>query len=277
MSVHPEHLRQAIAGLALKLQASLGASGPLGDSLSKGELREEDIVAEFRPHLPARYALVKGVVVNSEGNESDPQDVLLFDTAVLPPILGSGQTRVVPVEGVVGTIQVKSNATKANIDSAIENIASAKRLLAPTPRYGHPPGDAGRPGPWSTTASFFGGILCLRGPADVQDLVNHYASAVSRVDPRERPDAFCIVDKVAVVWGSPSTGSGLHFAFRAESAEAPLALFAGADSLLFFYTSFVEHINHWITPPISWLDYVFGKDRSASGLKLQYSYWVEEP
>ncbi len=274
--MHPEHLRQAIAGLVLKLRASLGASGPLGDSLSKGELREEDVVAAFRPHLPKRYDLVKGVIVDSEGNESDPQDVLLFDAAVLPPILAASHTRVLPVEGVVSTIQVKSNATKPNIDGAIANIASAKHLLASTPRYGYPPGDAGRPGPWSTTASFFGGILCLSGPTDVHKLVEHYAYAVSRLDPRVRPDALCIVDKVAVLWGNPSKGSGLHFAFRAENAETPLALFAGLDSLLFFYMSLVEHINHWITPPISWLDYVFGKNWSASPLTFQYSYWVDD-
>jgi hypothetical protein len=189
--------------------------------------------------------------------------------------LGSGFTRVVPIEGVVGTIQVKSNATKASIDSAISNIASAKRLLPAAQRYGHSPGDAGRLGPWGTAAVFFGGILCLNGPADVHELLEHYGAAVSDLPVRERPDGLCIVDKATVLWGNPSRGTGLHLSFRAEEAEAPLVFFARTDSLLFFYVCLVEHINHWIAPPVSWLDYVFGKDRQAS-LKFDYSYWVDE-
>jgi hypothetical protein len=199
----------------------------------------------------------------------------LFDAAGLAPILGAVSTRVVPVEGVVGTIQVKSNATKASIDSAISNIASAKRLQPATQRYGHPPGDVGRPGPWGTAATFFGGILCLSGPSDVNELFEHFGTSVSGMPARERPDALCIVDKATVLWGNPSRGPGVHLCFRAEDAEAPLLCLAKADSLLFFYLCLVEHINHWIPAPMSWLDYVVGRDRQ-SGLTFDYSYWIDE-
>src|SRR5262245_41340770 len=36
-------------------------SAPLSDPLTKGELREEDLVRAFRPHIASRYEVVKGV------------------------------------------------------------------------------------------------------------------------------------------------------------------------------------------------------------------------
>jgi hypothetical protein len=60
---------------------------------------------------------------------------------------------------------------------------------------------------------------------------------------------------------------------RGEEAEAPLAIHAGGDSLVFFYVSLLEHLRHWITPPFSWLDYVLG---ATSSLTFPYSYWYSE-
>lgn len=270
-----DHLRHAIDGLSQKLKASLGASSPLGDSLSKGELREEDVAEAFRPHLPSRYELLKGIIVDSSGRESDPQDLVLLDTSTLPSILGSGRNRVVPVEGVVGTIQLKSLATKASIESGIANIASAKRLVPSAIRYGRPASSL-EPTIWSTASTFFGGLLCLRADGSIDTLLDHYAKCIMELPVRERCDAFCIVDQVAVVWGNPSEGDGLHFAWRGEQAEAPLALHAKSDSLLFFYTSLVEHINNWISPPIQWMDYVFGTKNVRRLLNLEYTYWKDD-
>lgn len=263
-------------GVSGRLRASLGASGPLGDSLTKGELREEDLSNAFRPHLAARYELVKGVVINAAGDESDPQDLVLLDTAVLPTILGTHTTRAVPVEGVAGTVQIKSVATKASIESAVGNVASAKRLLHADQRFGVPASGAHKPGFWSTSATFFGGALFLSAGGDVATLADAYARSVMALPPRERCDAACIVDRVAVLWGDPSRGRGLHFAARGEQAEAPLSLFAGEDSLLLFYMTLVEHLRNWITPPFDWLAYVFGTRSAPTGLEFSYSYWYDE-
>lgn len=270
-----EHLRTAIRGLVGHLRASLGASGPLGDSLSKGELREEDIVRAFRPHIALRYDLLKGVVIDADGRESDPQDLVLFDTHVLPSVLGSASTRAMPVEGVAATVQVKSVATKRSIEHAVANIASAKRLVPPAERFGFPPSGVHQPSQSSTAATFFGGALFLGTTQRWKSLATAFAKANEGLPPRERCDSLCVVDQLAVVWGIPSRGPGLHFGLRAESSEAPLALIAGDDSLLFFYMTLVEHLRAWITPRFDWLDYVFGYDRKRA-LTFEYSYFQDE-
>jgi hypothetical protein len=272
-----EHLRAGIQGLSARLRASLGASSPLADSLTKGEMREEELVDAFGPYLPRRYELIKGVVVNTSGAESDPQDVILFDTSLLPTFFGSGTNRIVPVEGVVGVIQVKSRATPGNIRSAVSNVASAKRLLSRQMRYGVPPAGTDRLGTAGTVATFFGGALFLSKRARDRSLMDAYAKAVMDVEPRERCDALCIADEFAVLWGNPSRGEGVHFGWRGEQAEAPLRLLAGEDSLLFFYLSLAEHLANWISPPIRWMDYVFGSNvPGQTSLTFQYSYYTDK-
>jgi hypothetical protein len=272
-----EHLRAAIQGLSARLRASLGASSPLADSLTKGEMREEELVDAFRLYVPRRYELIKGVVVNTSGAESDPQDVILFDTSLLPTFLGSGTNRIVPVEGVVGVIQVKSRATPGNIRSAVSNVASAKRLLSQQMRSGVPPAGTDRLGTAATAATFFGGALFLSKQSRDRSLMDAYAQAVMDVEPRERCDALCLADEFTVLWGNPSRGEGVHFGWRGEQAEAPLRLLAGKDSLLFFYLSLAEHLANWISPPIRWMDYVFGSNvPGQTSLTFQYSYYSDK-
>ena len=269
-----EHMRAAMRGTALRLRASLGSSSPLGDSLTKGEMREEDVVAAFRPHIANRYDILKGVVVNASGIESDPQDVILLDSFALAPLLGAGQTRVIPVEGVVAVVQVKSLATPDAVRSGVANLASAKRLLAADTRFGQPLSGAHQPGTWSSSATFFGGLLFLSRSSSIDVLADTFAAAAFDGPPRERCDAMCIVDEATVLWGNPSSSGGeLNFAFRGEEAEAPLLIRAAEDSLVFFYLSLLEHLRHWITPHFSWLDYLLGP---TSSLSFPYSYWYDE-
>jgi hypothetical protein len=258
----------------MSLVASFGAASSLGDALTKGELREEELVAALRPFLPARYGIVKGIVINADGIESDPQDLILYDTAVVPTVLGSGTTRIVPVEGVVAVLQLKSLATKATITHAISNLASAKALLPRRTRYS----TAATAPIWqSTSASFFAGAVFLDSRLRSETIADRFADAVMAGDKCGRCDAFCVVEKMALLWGNPSDKpEGLHFAFRAEDAEAPLWLESGADSLLLFYLSLVEHLRNWISPAINWMEYVFGPDMLSTTMEFPYRYWYDD-
>jgi hypothetical protein len=188
------------------------------------------------------------------------------------------QTKVFPVESVVGTVQVKSVATKPSINDAIHNVASAKRLLAKQPRYGLPHAGVHQPGFWATTSSFFGGALFLSAGSRADELVNTYNETNMQIEPRNRCDALCIVGETAVVWGSPRRHGQDHLTFTPdpELADAPLLLKAGEDSVLFFYLVLVEGLRNWITPPMSWLDYAFGPEHARHPLSFEFSYWYQD-
>ena len=266
-------VQDAMQALAAQLRRSIVGTGHIQDRLSKGEIREADVVQALRPHLHGRYELCKGIVVNALGEQSDPQDIIIVDTHVGPSLYGSGDQRIVPVETVVGVIQIKSRATIAEIKSAVANIASAKRLMPTASRYGNPVGNAGRAGTYETSATFFGGIICLSLPgSNDDDLREVFARCCVDGARRERADALLVVDHFCVVWGNPSNGDGVHFAFRAEEAEVPLVLITELDSVLPFYVSLIEHLNHWISPPMDWLEYAF----SPAPGNVQYAYWHDD-
>jgi hypothetical protein len=220
----------------------------------------------------------KGVVVNAAGDESDPQDLLLLDSATLPALAGTAHTRAVPVEGVVATIQVKSRATPGAIRRALANVASSKRLLPEVARVAPRPG-AEEPAWWGTTSSHFGGLLFLDSKSSDTALMDGFCVAALQMPLRERCDALCVLDRFAILWGDPARGTGLHLTSRAEQAETPVVLHAGADSLLFFYMTLAEHLRNWIAPAFNWMDYVFGPEPRVGregGLSFQFSYYYDD-
>lgn len=271
-------------GLSIRLTAALQASGPLGDSLTKGEMREEEeeVIDALRPHIPTRYDLVKGIVVTPDGRESDPQDIILVDSFTMPPIFGRGHTKAVPVECVVGVIQVKSKATSHAVKRAVANVASAKRLLPPGVRFGFPAGGCDVPRMQQTSATFFGGVLFL-SPGTKRDstVLNAFGGSIREVSPRERCDAVCLLDKFSILWANPSLSvlsnsaegdPNLNLSFRAEQSEAPLFMGAGENSVLYFYLSLADHLANWITPPIRWLDYASYVPEGG----LETRFWYDE-
>jgi hypothetical protein len=268
-----DHFRKGMHALSLKLTAALKASGPLGDALTKGEMREEDIIEALRPHIPRRYELVKGIIVSADGSESDPQDIILVDSFTMPQIYGNGHNKAVPVESVVGTIQVKSVASAKEIKSAVNNIASAKRMLSDEPRYGFSAASGSSQYMESTSATFFGGIIFLDKTPRSRDATHtkNFATAAMSLPKRERPDAMCLLDYFTVLWTNMDTSAadGIEFCFRGAQAERPIFLAAKEDSILFFHLSLSEHLANWITPPISWLKY-------ARPGQFEYHLWVDD-
>jgi hypothetical protein len=114
------HMEEGIA--ARSRQAGFVAHA--GD---RGENREEVLRDFLSGHLPKRYGVVKGEVVTKEGLHSHAADVIIYDS-VNCPVLYSGQTAVVPIEGVYGVIEVKSRLSKQELQDAASKIESFKRL-----------------------------------------------------------------------------------------------------------------------------------------------------
>ena len=79
----------------------------------KGEVREILVRELLRPLLPPTFAFGTGKVVDHQGNESAQMDVVVYDRAVLPPMLfsDSALTGLFPVEACVYAVEVKSQAT----------------------------------------------------------------------------------------------------------------------------------------------------------------------
>jgi hypothetical protein len=93
----------------------------------RGESRELLLRAFLEEHIPRRYGVAKGEVVTKSGDKSHSADVIVYD-AMNSPVLYSNGTKVLPIEGVYGVIEVKSTMTKAEFVDASKKIESFKRL-----------------------------------------------------------------------------------------------------------------------------------------------------
>jgi hypothetical protein len=93
----------------------------------KGESRELLLRDFLGEHLPRRYGVTKGEVVTKAGDQSHSADVIVYD-AVNCPVLYTGATTVLLVEGVYGIIEVKSTMSKAEFVDAAKKIEAFKRL-----------------------------------------------------------------------------------------------------------------------------------------------------
>ena len=91
-----------------------------------GSVRELFIREFLQSHLPDNLRITSGIIFDSKGNSSKQQDLVLYRANF--PKIGMSKADLLFVEGVLATIEVKSNLTVSNIGTVLENILSVKNL-----------------------------------------------------------------------------------------------------------------------------------------------------
>jgi len=92
---------------------------------ARGDAAEEvwlDLLAE---HLPHRYQVGKGIVIDADGRESDYIDVIIYDRQFTPPVFNK---LYIPAESVYAVIEAKQVLNRANVIYAGKKAASVRRL-----------------------------------------------------------------------------------------------------------------------------------------------------
>jgi hypothetical protein len=115
---------QSVEETLLGLYRQAEAVKHVGD---RGENREAALRDFLREHLPRRYGVTKGEVITKSGEQSHSADVVIYD-ALDCPVLYSGETAILPIEGVYGIIEVKSTLSKAEFVDATKKIEAFKKL-----------------------------------------------------------------------------------------------------------------------------------------------------
>lgn len=121
------NLNVLFSSIETTMLARFKESGFIQHNGDKGENREEILIEFLKKHLPKRYGIAKGEVITKEGQRSHAIDIIIYD-AVNCPVLYSGKTSILPIEGVYGIIEVKSSLSKTEFEDAANKIASFKKL-----------------------------------------------------------------------------------------------------------------------------------------------------
>lgn len=122
-------LLQALRNSVGELDAKLKNSELFTHTGDKGEFRER-IVEDFLRHfLPQCYGLGSGAVFSADGSESAQIDVVIYDSVFSNILFRDRANSLFPCEAVFGSIEVKSELNSAELDAAVDNIGSIKRLV----------------------------------------------------------------------------------------------------------------------------------------------------
>lgn len=121
-------LRVTADELRLKFQKARDAVGHNGVVGQEGER----IVAGFlRDRLPKSIGVTTGEIIDVEGGRSKQADVILYD-ALHTPMIFSGEdadTSVVPAEGVLAVIEVKTHLRSGDLEGCLANCRSVKQRV----------------------------------------------------------------------------------------------------------------------------------------------------
>lgn len=121
-------LLDALRNATKRLAADLEDSKLFTHSGDKGEFREQIIQKFLRPFLPPCYGIGSGQIFSSDGAASDQADVVLYDAVFSNVLFRNEPNSLSPCESVYGLIEVKSVLNTLELESAITNVASVKRL-----------------------------------------------------------------------------------------------------------------------------------------------------
>jgi hypothetical protein len=99
-------------------------------NLTKGEVAEEIVRRFLRERLPSSIEIAKGQIIDSRGQLSKQLDVIIYDAGHTPILYTSDEkdNRLVPSEGVLAVIEVKSHVDPSNVPGIIANMTSVKSL-----------------------------------------------------------------------------------------------------------------------------------------------------
>lgn len=112
------------------LVASWEKSTAFKHSGTKGELREDAVIHFLKSRLPAAFGLAKGEVVDFQGSRSTQLDVIVYDKLGCSPLVSDGDHILLPAEGVLAVVEVKSVLTRGAWIQALK-AGSRLRTLRP--------------------------------------------------------------------------------------------------------------------------------------------------
>jgi hypothetical protein len=197
-------LKHIFAGLQEQMLAQLKSirkvvahAGTMGDE------GEECWLKLFQAYLPKRYVAEKAMILDSAGQCSQQEDIVVFDRQYSPFLLHGDHAKYIPAESVYAVFEVKQDLTKEHIIYAGKKVASVRALTRTSAQIYHA---AGKHDP-KPHFSIIGGILCSESkwsPA----FGDPFRDAIGSLQELERLDCGCCLSDGAFEceWETPIPG-----------------------------------------------------------------------
>lgn len=198
-------LTDSIHGIHHRLVAQLDERRRIPHPTLKGDEGELLWLRVLSDHLPRRYAVRRGIVVDSRGARSDAIDLIVYDPQYTPVFLAQDEHAYVFAEAVYAVFEVKYELTAAHITYAADKAASVRRLHRTNATIPHAGGEIREPRPPFTQIA---GLLTLsHGWQALEPKVREHVHEC--VDERDLDFVMCLqgglLESSALPPGPPAT------------------------------------------------------------------------
>jgi hypothetical protein len=240
-------LGRILASTALVLEAEfLKSADALEHRGLRGTAREIPLVRDFFSKLfPSQFSYACGEVISSDGSRSGQQDVIIYHGTRTPVLFQSESIALVPVEGVLGVVEVKSMLDGRELESAIEQVSTVKRLRRTAYHEQHLNVEFKKDRPPS---EILGYVFAYRS-IDLAELARRIKEKTEADSPAI--DGVFVLDKGIIIHTSPESGKPLP----AWSQGTILRADTKSSPLLTMYTLLWSALMRAWTPPIRVSDY----------------------
>lgn len=232
MTDHLE-LRELFESLQTELASSLRTSrSVMSHPTDKGRSTEISWLDMLRTHLPDRYSVDSGRVVDSNGNLSDAIDIIVFDGQYSPLLFRRDNTCYVPAESVYAVFEVKQEIDKEHIKYAGDKAASVRRLERTTAPIPHAGGEYDPKEP----QHILGGILALASGWS-SDFADRLSGVLEDLEQEQQLDL-----GIALSSGAFETGTDQDGALEVTTSE-------GDVTLISFFLGLIQALQRLGTVP----------------------------
>ena len=263
-------LRDQFRAESRALEALFEARRPGGKHNHEKGMRREEVLLEFlRRHLPPRYGLARGEIMDSEGGLSRQCDVVVYDALHSPMVQRSEASRLFPAECVYAVIEVKPALYRGDLSRGAENIRAAKALDR-SAIVAHHGGHRLCHGP-RANPPIFGAIFSLKsGPA--KELIVPTLDKLHATLPRAQwVDCVCVAGDTLVYHFDIEPGGRwpLDWAPAVLSEDSCIGYYqSGADTLLLFTLFLLWQLNARELFPPDLLRYVSGLEMCGPTVRV---------
>lgn len=119
---------QIFSQAAKKLRAEFDELSVVPHSAVKGHEAEELIRSFLTDHIPKRFSVGSGFIIDPKGMVSPQTDVIIYDAYNCPVYRASDEASIFPSSNVAVVIEVKSNLTKETLTDAWDKVEKIKSM-----------------------------------------------------------------------------------------------------------------------------------------------------
>lgn len=98
----------------------------------KGGFNENELIALIKRVIPTRYIVMKGIIENSESEQSAETDIIIYDNDILPFYM-KYDLSFIPIEAVKYIFEVKSSLNATELKTTIDKFTKYKKMGGKSP------------------------------------------------------------------------------------------------------------------------------------------------